>query len=210
MKPATIVALFLEDLSALKPLPRNPFNVCRYIYVNADSYGKVRVDNNHFYSTCPEFGGTEVLVGVKAHQIEIYDEHNVLTVVHDRRFGKERTDNLDYRTTLATLTKNVGAWRNSGVRERIPDTLRKNMDELCREELRQAVRTLSLLTQQYTFETATKALEEGFRTNRTQFSDAAVLAARMHGYGLDTPPEKGPDLSGYDQLLTQGGAYDRH
>ena len=156
------------------------------------------------------FGGTEVLVGIKAHQIEIYDEHNVLTVVHDRRFGKERTDNLDYRTTLATLTKNVGAWRNSGVRERIPDTLRKNMDELCREELRQAVRTLSLLTQQYTFETATQALEEGFRTNRTQFSDAAVLAARMHGYGLDTPPEKGPDLSSYDQLLTQGGSHDRH
>jgi hypothetical protein len=118
-----------------------------------------------------------------------------------------RTDNLDYRTTLATLTKNVGAWRNSGVREMIPEQLRKNMDELCREELRETVRTLSLLTDRYSFETAVQALEEGFRNQRTRFCDAAVLAARLSEYGLNTPPEKGPDLTGYDQLLREGGAH---
>lgn len=83
----------------------------------------------------------------------------------------------------------------------IPDLLRKNMDDLCREELRQTVRTLTSLTLNYSFETAVKALETGFATHRTHFSDAAVLAARMMSYGLDTPPEKGPDLNGYDQLL---------
>jgi hypothetical protein len=75
------------------------------------------------------------------------------------------------------------------------------MDELCKEDLRQTVRTLSLLTKDYSFETAVKALETAFATNRTHFSDAAVLAARMMSYGLDTPPEKGPDLNGYDRLL---------
>jgi transposase len=199
-----ISELFEEDRQAMKKLPGRPFNVCRYQYVNADSYGKVRLDDHHYYSTCPEFGGTEVLVGIKAHTIEIYDERGVLTVVHSRRYGASRTDSLDYRTSLATLTKNLGAWRNSGVREIIPDKLRRNMDELCREDLRQTVRTLSLLTRSYSFETAVKALEAGFAANRTHFADAAVLAARMIGYGLDTPPEKGPDLTDYDQLLRVG------
>ena len=203
-KGQLISDLFKEDCRALKRLPGHPFNVCRFVYVNADSYGKVRLDDKHYYSTCPEFGGTEVLVGIKAHHIEIYDERGVLTVVHSRKFGADRTDSLDYRTSLATLTKNLGAWRNSGVREIIPDKLRQNMDELCREDLRQTVRTLSMLTRSYSFETAVKALETGFATNRTHFADAAVLAARMMGYGLDTPPEKGPDLSGYDQLLRTG------
>ena len=200
-KGQRISDLFEEDRRALKRLPDHPFNVCRFVYVDADSYGKVRLDDRHYYSTCPEFGGTEVLVGIKAHHIEIYDESGALTVVHSRRFGAERTDSLDYRTSLATLTKNIGAWRNSGVREIIPDKLRKSMDDLCHEDLRQTVRTLSQLTRNYSFETAVKALEAGFAANRTHFSDAAVLAARMMSYGLDTPPEKGPDLNGYDQLL---------
>jgi hypothetical protein len=200
-KEKRICDLFEEDQRSLKRIPTQPFNVCRFVYVNADSYGKVRIDDRHYYSSCPEFGGTEVLVGIKAHQIEIYDESGALTVIHNRRFGAERTDSLDYRTSLATLTKNIGAWRNSGVREMIPDPLRKNMDNLCREDLRQTVRTLTNLTLNYSFETAVKDLETGFARNRTHFSDAAVLAARMMSYGLDTPPEKGPDLNGYDQLL---------
>lgn len=205
-KGKPIQVLFREDQQALKSLPSYPFNVCRFQYLTADSYGKVRLDGQHYYSTCPEFGGTEVLVGMKAHSIEIYDERGTLTVVHNRRFGNERTDSLDYRTTLATLTKNIGAWSNSGVRELIPESLRKNMDELCREDLRETVRTLSQLTKRYSFETAVQALETGFQTNRIHFCDAAVLAARMVEYGLDTQPEKGPDLTGYDCLLQVEGA----
>jgi hypothetical protein len=79
------------------------------------------------------------------------------------------------------------------------------MDELSREDLRQTVRTISKLTKSYSFETAIAALEEGFRTSRNGFCDAAVLAARMQNFGLDTPPEAGPDLSSYDQLLKVGG-----
>jgi hypothetical protein len=87
----------------------------------------------------------------------------------------------------------------------IPESLRSNMDALCREELRETVRTLSQLTKSYSFETAVQALEEGFRVSRTGFCDAAVLAARMTNFGLHTSPEEGPDLNPYDQLLKVGG-----
>jgi transposase len=204
-KNRPVKELFAEERRALKPLPAYPFNVCRFLYTTADSYGKVRLDAHHFYSTCPELGGTEVLVGIKAHSVAIYDERGSLLTVHRRRFGEDRTDSLDYRTTLATLTKSLGSWRNSGVRELIPEPLRDRMDGLCREDLRQTVRTLSQLTKSYSFETAVKALEEGFRISRTGFCDAAILAARMLNCGLDTPPEQGPDLAPYDQLLKAGG-----
>ena len=204
-KNRSVAELFEEDQHALKPLPAYPFNVCRFLYVTADSYGKVRLDAHHFYSTCPEFAGTEVLIGIRAHTVEIYEEGGTLVTTHRRRFGENRTDTLDYRTTLATLTKSLGSWKNSGVREMIPETLREKMDMLCREDLRQTVRTLSQLTKSYSFETAVKALEEGFRRSRSGFCDAAVLAARMLNYGLDTSPEKGPDLAPYDQLLKAGG-----
>jgi len=203
-KNRPVAELFEEDMRALKPLPVYRFNVCRFLYVTADSYGKVRLDAHHFYSTCPEFGGTEVLVGIRAHTIEIYDEGGLLLTTHRRRFGGDRTDTLDYRTTLATLTKSLGSWKNSGVREMIPESLREKMDTLCREDLRQTVRTLSQLSRSYSFETAVQALEEGFRMSRTGYCDAAVLAARMLNYGLDTLPEQGPDLAPYDQLLKVG------
>lgn len=36
--------------------------------------------------------------------------------------------------------------------------------------------------------------------------DASVLAARITGYGIDTPPEAGPSLDAYDEaFLKEGG-----
>ena len=206
-KGKKISELFLEDQKALRPLPDHPFSVCRYVYKPADSYGKVRIDDRHYYSTCPEFGGAEVLVGIRAHFIDIYTEQNTLLVTHLRTYGEQRSDTLDYRTTLATLTKTIGAWTNSGVRETIPISLREQMDQMAQEELRQTIRTLSKLTKEYSFETAIDAVQEGLRFHRTQFSDAAVFAARLQNYGLDTPPEKGPDLRAYDQLLKEEVTY---
>ena len=57
------------------------------------------------------------------------------------------------------------------------------------------------MTVTYSFETALQALEEGLRINRTAFCDAAALAARISGYGLDVAPGRGQDLHVYDELL---------
>lgn len=200
-KLVPIKDLFEDDRQSLQPLPAHPFNVCRYQTVLADNYGKVRLDERHHYSTCPEFGGQPVLVGLKAHTVEILTKDFRILTTHSRQYGSQRTDIIDYRTSLAVLMRNVGAWPNSGIREQIPDSLRQAMDEQPREELRQSLRTLQQLSQNYDFETAIAALDEGLRLNRRHFADAAVLAARIHGYGLMTTPEKGPNLKIYDNLL---------
>jgi len=75
------------------------------------------------------------------------------------------------------------------------------MDGQPREELRQSLRALQQLSDIFDFETAIGALDESLRLDRTRFADRAVLAARIHGFGLMSAPEQGPDLRVYDHLL---------
>jgi len=201
-----IKELFLADRAALISLPSVAFDVCRYEYLKADGYGKVRIDAHHFYSTRPEYAGQEVLVAIRAHTVDILDENKRVLVGHTRQYGSQRSDSCDYRTSLAVLMKNVGAWPNSGIRELVPEALKALMDHQPREELRSTLKTMHQLTITYSFQTALEALEEAIRINRSRFCDTAILAARINGYGLDTPAETGQDLAVYDRLLEEGRA----
>ena len=197
-----IKQLFEADRAALMPLPRLPFDAVRYEYVKADGYGKVRIDARHFYSTRPEYAGQEVLVAIRAHTIDIHDKDSKRVLVrHQRNYGPLRSDTCDYRTTLAVLMNNAGAWQNSGIRELVPAGLKDAMDKQPKDELRFTLKTMHQLTVAYSFETALQALDEGLRINRTAFCDSAALAARISGYGLASAPERGQDLSVYDELL---------
>jgi transposase len=201
-KGKPIGELFAEDRAALLPLPTRPFAVCRYVYKKANGYGKVQVEGNHHYSTRPEYGGREVLVGIRAHTIDIYTEEKDILVRHRREFGKERTDSTDYRTSLAVLMRNVGAWPNSGIRELVPDGVRKYLDNQEREPLKDAIRTLHELSTRYSLELAMEAMEMAVvQPGETPLSDAAVFAARMVDVGLEGPPSPGPDLQVYDRFL---------
>ena len=107
-----IKELFDADKRVLIPLPGRDFDACRYQYLKSDGYGKVIVDGHHHYSTRPEYAGREVLVAIRAHTVDILDENKEVMVRHERQFGTQRSDSIDYRTSLAMLTKNAGAWPN--------------------------------------------------------------------------------------------------
>lgn len=203
-KGISVAELLEMDKAALLPLPERPFDVCRYEYCKADGYGKVAVDGNHHYSTRPEYAGREVLVGIRAHTIDIYDSGKEVLVSHIRRFGKERTDSIDYRTSLSVLMRNVGAWPNSGVREMMPSSIRTYFDSMERDTLKDALRTLNLLSRNYSFERALEAFGMAIRNpGRTPFCDAAVFAARLADVGLGEEFQCSPDLAVYDQFLTR-------
>jgi len=201
-KKKPIKELFKEDQAALLPLPGIPFQVCRYVYKKADGYGKVQVEGNHFYSTCPEYSKKEILVGIRAHSIDIYNNKKDILVQHTRRFGKDRTDSSDHSTSLAVLSRNVGAWPNSGIREIFPDPLREYLDLQERDELKATLKTLNSLSTSYDLETAITAMEIAISQHgETPLCDAAVLAARIADVGLNALPSQGPDLKVYDNLI---------
>lgn len=181
-----------------------PFNVCRYETYRADGYGKVCVDGKHFYSTKPENHNKNVIVGIRAHYIDVLEPNGDLLVRHMRQYGATRTDINDYSTSLEMLSKNIGAWSNSGFRKDAPQLIRDYIDSKPRSEQKSCIRLLNDLTKQYGYQAAVDAFEQAIRNNSVNRSDAAILAARIIGYGIDTPPEPGPSLEVYDQTFLNG------
>ena len=102
--------------------------------------------------------------------------------------------------------KNSGAWGNSGLRRETPDALRAYMDAQPKEKLKDCLRIMNELTSQYGFQAAASAMEMACTRGSINICDASVLAARITGYGIDTPPEAGPSLAVYDDMfLKEGG-----
>ena len=205
-KGIVISELFEEDKKHFLSLPLKPFNVCRYETFQADGYGKICMDGRHFYSTKPENHNRKVMVGIRAHCIDILEPNGELLVRHQREYGDSRTDSLDYSTSLQMLSRNIGAWKNSGFRQEAPELLRDYIDSLSRPERKSTLQLLNELADQYGLEAAVNALKMAIQKNSVNKSDTAILAARISGYGIDTPPEPGPSLSIYDEafLPTKG------
>ena len=204
-KGVRIAALFEEDRAALRSLPRKAFTVCRYEWLKADGYGKICLDGKHYYSTRPENSHQKVLVGIYADKVDVLRDDGTVLVSHERCFGPERTDSNDYRTTLCTLMKNPGSWENSGIRRQAPALLRDYLDQQDRRSRKKQLRTLAELTSRYGLETALTAMERSIHDEHLSSCDAAVLAERIAGFGLDTKPTAGPSLAVYDQAFLRGG-----
>lgn len=205
-KERRISELFEDDRNALLPLPIKRFNVCRYETLRADGYGKICIEGKHYYSTCPEFSGKkDVLVGIRAHYVEIYDKNGNVMVRHPRAYGDRRTDAVDYSTTIRMLLHRPGAWKNSGVRRELTDPLREYMDNAEKSQLKKALTLLEELNREHGFRPAIKAMDLALREGCISASDARIIAGRITGYGLDTPPAEGPPLSVYDMAFLDKG-----
>ena len=164
-KGTKISELFEEDYKHFLPLPAKDFNVCRYEYCNADGYGKICLDGKHFYSTKPENHKKRVLVGIRAHYVDILEPNGKLLVRHMRQYGDSRTDLCDYSTSLEMLSKNIGAWDNSGFRKDAPEQIREYLDNQTRTKRKSCVRLLSDLTKQYGYPAALEAMEIAIQVN---------------------------------------------
>ena len=116
-------------------------------------------------------------------------------------YGTDRTDISDYSTMLEVLTRNPGAWKNSGVRQDTDATLRDYMDKLDRGELKTQLNLMNEISKQYGYRSALSAMSQAVRNGCIHHSDAVVLAGRISGYGIDTPSDAGPSLSVYDEAF---------
>lgn len=206
-KGIRICDLFKEDQAAFRDLPAREFDVVKYDWVQADGYGKVRTDKKHFYSTRPENNNQKVLVGKRAHYVDILNRDGTLLVRHRRQYGDVRTDTNDYTTSIAMLSHNAGAWENSGLRTILPDPLRGYLDDLEKKQLKAQLVLMSELNEEFGYDAAVDAMCRALDHGSIQASDAKVIAQRISGYGIDTPPDPGPSLKAYDEafLPQEGG-----
>lgn len=78
------------------------------------------------------------------------------------------------------------------------------MDNLPKNKLKDCLRIMNDLTSKFGYEVAVQAMEKTFRNGHINVCDTSVMADRILGYGLDTPPTPGPALESYDALLLGG------
>lgn len=149
-----------------------------------------------------------MLIGIRAHYIDVLEENGQLIVRHRRQYGDVRTDVSDYSTTLSVLSRNAGAWNNSGIRKELPDPLRDYLDGLEKPELKEKLRLMSGLNDEYGYRAAVDAMTMSLKNGDVNSSDATIIAQRITGYGIDTPPESGPSLEVYDRAFLGPGRED--
>jgi len=207
-KPGTIGDLFALDRKALAPLPSHPFHVERHEKVLTDGYGKFCLDGKHWYATSPELAGKNLVAGIGAHTVTVYNLNGAIECVHRRVYGPLRTDTSNYKTSLEALLRKPGAWKNSDVRHAMPPSGREFLDAADRGGRMRILTTLAKVSEELSFEAALASLVEAIRLNKTDDYSLKALANRAAYEELGAGTQSGPDLSTYDRafLLPRAGS----
>jgi transposase len=203
-KGLTIRELFAEERSHLGPLPAKPFNIERFQRANTDGYGKFCIDGRHWYSSSPESAGTQLTIGIKAHWVEVHKTNGELLCSHRRIYGEERSDSVDYLTSLETLVKKTGAWPNSALRAGVGESTRASLDAMTKPDLRRVLSVLSKSSASFGYEVALDSLEEALKRGAIDSYSVQAIAARLAFDGLQGSPLSGPDLEAYDRAFIEG------
>jgi len=200
-KPGTIAQLFAADQKALAPLPGTPFNAERFEKVRTDGYGKFCLDGRHWYATAPELAGRELVAGIGAHTVSVYDEAGSIQCVHRRVYGSERSDSSNYRSSLEALLRKPGAWKNSEVRAAMDQPGRDFLDRAAKTERMRILATLSRAAAGIELETVLAALSQAVRRGTLDDYSLQALAGRAMYEELGSENGPGPDLGVYDKAL---------
>ena len=111
------------DRKALLALPETRFDVVTWKRMKADKYGIVTVEGRHRYAAGPEHAGRELIVGLRAFEVELLDASGARITTHPRAYGDNPTSSDDPSLQIGLLCNRPGAWPNSQVREALPDPL---------------------------------------------------------------------------------------
>jgi hypothetical protein len=181
-------------------LPPKPFNVVRWEKPKTNKQGKFSVDGPHFYSSDPALSERELIVGLTATTVEVYDGSGAFVCSHARAYGSAPTNSSDPASQLAVLAVKAGGWHESLVRSSLPDDLREYMDSLDKPELRASIRLMRDQNAVSGWDAMVEAVSAAYAaTGRVDEASVAVAAARIGSGSVDYGEPV--DLSEYDRAL---------
>ncbi|MCY0900432.1 MAG: IS21 family transposase [Firmicutes bacterium] len=199
-KGRAVADLFREERAVFRALPSHAFAPYRYTRVRTDRQGRFCLEGQHWYSSAPEYAQQPLMVRVGAHTVEPLGTDGRPLTCHARVYGAGRSDSTDYRTTVHRVSQNPGAWRNSSLRQGVPEAVRVALDAAARADLQAALKGLADCTDQWGFDHAVRALEEAVALGRTAYADIVTIGRRMAL--APAPLTSGTvDLSRFDVLL---------
>jgi hypothetical protein len=204
-KGAKEIELFADDRSALRPLPRETFEAFTYERMRCDKYGKVCLDSRHRYMASPEYGGRDVVVGKGAFEVRLLDVSGGLIAAHERAYGDAPTESSDPSAQLAVLCVKQNGWRNSEVRESLPERLREALDSMDKASRGSALRCLRDVAAESGYGNAVAAADRSLAALGTIDPDAVGVLARLAADGREPVAyDQEVGLSEYDLAFGKG------
>ena len=212
-KGLEISELLKEDIAAMLPLPTKPFEIGRTEKQVANKYGKVRCEGN-IYSVSPQVAGKEVYIKLRAHHIEILNEHYQSIVTHKRLYGQGQ-EVMDWLPYLSTLAKRPNALKYTSFYHELPDPWQEYLADLTYEEKKKSLRLLVRMITETDMDTATICLLETLDSGKVD-ADSILLSCRrlteptfndflpLISAGINSPAIFTPDLTCYDVFLKAG------
>ena len=193
------IELFAHDRAALLPLPDVAMDVVEYRRMKADKYGIIVLERRHRYLAGAEHAGRELIVGLRAGSVEILDAKGAPVAIHERAYGEQPTNSQEPITQLETLCHRPNAWRNSQVRDALPDPLAAWLDLQDGIDRQAHLRTLLTLSRDNGWEHAVKAMDDTLEATGGLDPASVELQASRLAAGQDPIEYDDPiDLSEYD------------
>lgn len=182
-KEKLIDELFIEDCLKLLPLPKVPFDAGKYVSVQTDAYGKFTLNKGkHRYSTSPKYAKSNVRVRISAYKVEVYDENMREIVNHNRLFGNQQQEQMDWLPYLSQLARRPSALKYTPVYDMMPDVLQNWLDLQPRSSVSSALSLVSRLSQKSSFSSACMAISQSIDMGVTDCDSLFALHEKMNRY----------------------------
>jgi len=128
-KERSISALFKEDLLHCNSLPAVAFASQTYEVVRVDSYGKFTLEKGrHSYSSMPRFAGEQITICKTAREVQILDKDMRIVVTHQRLYGKDQQESMDWIPYLQQLSRKPAALKYTGIYQLLPNQVTDWLD----------------------------------------------------------------------------------
>ena len=211
-----IIDRFEVDKSKLLPLPRIAFDTATYIPVETDKYGKFKLnEGKHQYSSSPDWPCKSLNLKITSSHVIVMDPNNHEIVTHRRLYGESKQQSMEWLPYLKYVALKPRSFRNTGVRDMLPEIVRSYLDHCDNTERGKALKVLSEMTERSGFDSAVSIIRQAVERKtfdsdsvlslyRSVFSDIPIMPPITLGSGIPNLAPIPVNIAAYDSFLVQG------
>lgn len=202
--------LFEEDRKALLSLPSTPFDESEIVTVRTDAYAKFTLGKGkHTYSTAPRYAKSHVFAKLTTHHVVVLDENYREIVRHQRLYGGDRQEAMDWLPYLNQLAKRPAALKYTGIYAMLPQEVRGFLDSCTHPLRKKALKTLTDLTRKSNFDKAAQAVRAVISLGVNDTDSIMAAFNRLNGNLIELDPIALPTHTpSMPKLNARLGAYD--
>jgi transposase len=216
-KDASHEELYAADKLALLKLPQESFDVCKFITVRTNGYGRFYLGSGlHEYSVSPKYKDCRVLVKITAFEVIALDESQRHIVVHERFYGDYKQQSMKWLPYLSQLSRCPGALKYTGIYEMLPDPLKQYLEKCSKSQKGKVLQAVASLTESSGFEEALITVSSALDYAATDADSLLNLHSRLTTKVVHLGPIKLagdipqlkkyiPNLHIYDRNLIKAG-----